>query len=101
MEEGVVGTGRNSRVLGSEKAATRLSQPGSAEPKEHTRSAFLMLTSGPIVATSVPFCIKMFSTFITGSLCSRGDECQLRNAGTIILGPTMECGGYSCRFSHQ
>ena len=32
-------------------------------------AALLMLASGPIVATSVPFCIKMFSTFIAVSLC--------------------------------
>ena len=49
-------------------------------------AALLTLASGPIVVTSVPFCIRMFSTFIAVSLCGR-----LGGAGTIILRPTVEC----------
>src|SRR5215831_7754196 len=32
-------------------------------------AAFLMLESGPILATSAPFCLKLVSTVITISLC--------------------------------
>src|SRR5215469_8303080 len=56
-------------------------------------AALLMLASGVIVATSVPFWLKMLSTFMALSSCIAAElDVAFAGIGSIILSPSRERG---------